>query len=1158
MAAMRSSFDAAEGLAEQARHFGGTSTTEPKVGTSPPRSRRLTSPRAAGISPRGASSFAHRSPRGSPPQGDPASVLGALQRRSGVDTHGVPPARYGGSGSGGSGSSGTAVRGHGAAPEADDDGYVSSMGRRGVVGDSERDLINRINNTSLGSNTATSQAAAMPANTDPPWLAAGTPHPGWDSRARAQGPIPQPLSQVRTEPKVTHTPVPGGAVTEIVEPGRRTVVSSSVVHSTDEDGRPLTSKGSTFSEYIHSEGRSHKVNGVPVSPEVLAVARGEQETGLRRPTGGQYAAHRGTPSGVSSQVSPAGQDARHDPRASSGQWINRDFHPGSVQPGSGETFGRHHYDAYSDPDQQIDGNTSSARPHSGLGDLSADAHALKLHLQQPGQPRDPAVHSPLQSDTAHTYLTTKHDLPGMRQASNQGAPAVVPGVQAPLTPPQTPPRVHHDEKPWPVSTIPASEAGKWAYEKYGRPGEVRTAPPSNAASGTTTAHASTNDISTGPTSGPVSGPTSRGTGTLREKYAALPGAISPRRQAVGSSDASRDLSSAAHMRRPPTAPANAAQMAHRSSEIAAPSPQTTVSSTTPFAQPAMNRTGLESFNNGGGTNRADSIGLRPRMSMPDDGVWVPHYAAGTFGATINDAPRAAPPPSMAASDRRQASPTILEGTDAAGIASSSSASSEPMHSPFEAVAKIPPNEEQQYVQQQQQQQRGQGHVLQDMPSLDQGLHQYENVHPLQPLQEPPVPVPVAGFAQHLPASLRTRTQQQQPQPQLRQQEQPYSELPQSNRTDHTGVPPAMHATAPLPHQAPPASGQQQAWCAADVPQIHSDSPRVSPPITPHGGQFDASMPGQPRQPSLPGQPSPPSPPSPPREPLPPRQPQAPSPPRMPQPPLQRGSPSSNNGPAGPQPGLGVGGGPPTPMGMRSDSVTSSASGFTGFGSAGSVTPASSMGRSHGSGFTPFGKLGMGSALGCHNGFAGGGFGGAGIGGGAGFHGRDFMTPDVSVHSVNSNSPDGLASTPSTGSTATGAYTVQTPGGGDGRPSCRPPFGPSPPGSTGLGVIPSPADSGSIPSAASARGSIGGGGGVGVGTGTGGTGGYTDGVSRHTGSPNGSPPAVARPSPNVGRSCLGMSPRSPGSGADSAQVPFLLRASASGSQKEISFACRLLI
>lgn len=31
------------------------------------------------------------------------------------------------------------------------------------------------------------------------------------------------------------------------------------------------------SEYIHSEGRSHKVNGVPVSPEVLAVARGEQE-----------------------------------------------------------------------------------------------------------------------------------------------------------------------------------------------------------------------------------------------------------------------------------------------------------------------------------------------------------------------------------------------------------------------------------------------------------------------------------------------------------------------------------------------------------------------------------------------------------------------------------------------------------------------------------------------------------------------------------------------------------------------------------------------------------------------------------------------------------------------------------------------------------------
>lgn len=80
-------------------------------------------------------------------------MLGALQRRSGVDTHGVPPARYGGSGSGGSGSSGTAVRGHGAAPEADDDGYVSSMGRRGVVGDSERDLINRINNTVSPSRT---------------------------------------------------------------------------------------------------------------------------------------------------------------------------------------------------------------------------------------------------------------------------------------------------------------------------------------------------------------------------------------------------------------------------------------------------------------------------------------------------------------------------------------------------------------------------------------------------------------------------------------------------------------------------------------------------------------------------------------------------------------------------------------------------------------------------------------------------------------------------------------------------------------------------------------------------------------------------------------------------------------------------------------------
>ena len=39
-----------------------------------------------------------------------------------------------------------------------------------------------------------------------------------------------------------------------------------------------------------------------------------------------------------------------------------------------------------------------------------------------------------------------------------------PAAAAPLTPPQRSP---YSDKPWPVTAVPASQARKWAYEKYG-------------------------------------------------------------------------------------------------------------------------------------------------------------------------------------------------------------------------------------------------------------------------------------------------------------------------------------------------------------------------------------------------------------------------------------------------------------------------------------------------------------------------------------------------------------------------------------------------------------------------------------------------------------------------------------------------------------------
>ena len=52
----------------------------------------------------------------------------------------------------------------------------------------------------------------------------------------------------------------------------------------------------------------------------------------------------------------------------------------------------------------------------------------------------------------------------MNQPQQQQPPAAS-EVHAPQTPPRPSPQL----KPWPVGTVPAGEATKWAYKKYGSP-----------------------------------------------------------------------------------------------------------------------------------------------------------------------------------------------------------------------------------------------------------------------------------------------------------------------------------------------------------------------------------------------------------------------------------------------------------------------------------------------------------------------------------------------------------------------------------------------------------------------------------------------------------------------------------------------------------------
>ncbi len=96
--------------------------------------------------------------------------------------------------------------------------------------------------------------------------------------------------------------------------------------------------------------------------------------------------------------------------------------------------------------------------HSGRreSDTSEDARDVKQRQQQQQQQAQAQAKSQAQAQ-AQAQAGGAQLLAGKALSRS-------PAASAPLTPPQRSP---YSDKPWPVTAVPANQAGKWAYEKYG-------------------------------------------------------------------------------------------------------------------------------------------------------------------------------------------------------------------------------------------------------------------------------------------------------------------------------------------------------------------------------------------------------------------------------------------------------------------------------------------------------------------------------------------------------------------------------------------------------------------------------------------------------------------------------------------------------------------